>query len=992
MSTGKGGSGSSEGWYERPGDAERAKLRPVLELLDDQKPRLALKGVDGVLKKWPRSLRAATLRALCLARMGSTAESVAAAERVLACAPRDPELLSLLLLVLRPAGLAARVTPCYAAAWQQPGADAAVGEALFLCHVRDRDYVAQQQLIGQLAARFPRAPTPFLWWRVASLYAQARLVVVPSPPAGSATTTAAAAATAETGADGRYANTRLLALCEVLAARLLADGQMRTAGEAALYVAVLRDLRRDARLVELLEEEEGAARPRSTVAALMPLRVERLEVLAEAHEHLAHWARARAVYATLLRLPAAHRNWRHFEGLVRCAVAGDAVAAARALLAELRAARVERGVLLAEVELETRLSCGGGAAGAESAEDEGTARVCRALCTYAQHVCTKPACAVDLRPYVHELVAVRGMAPAALVAQLREACGACPSASDGDASEEEEKRPLEELCKEAFFFAVERMAGVHAGLDDAALEGVLRKMLRVYCAVLAREAPRDGAPSSADELAVVAAATFADVHARTGEEALLLEAACFLEEVLARTANNAQARLALIGVYTRLGALDGALAHFGSAYMGIKGVLLESCAHLVLPAAVAHCNAGGAAARLCAQVLAVHHENHTAVPEQLVQGYAAGAYVQTVDIARFHARLRRSALQRCALVERCLAQFLALAPADYAAAFARAGSIERLPPPVCAPADLDATTSDTRAALAAALAPVARGTPARPARTPPAFLMPSALARREAAAHVLLAAVALSSASDTAAADADLAAAVRTLDGALEDYNSDQDKDKDSSKSLAERIANTSLGDADAMERHCWDLFAAIAHFAVLAVSEGEGSEGNEESEKQLDETAAALEEAFAAVRAAVGADGAALVHTDFDAGCRALAALVTQGVCWGSVLLVAAARRVAGRGGRAAQRAAGVRTALGALAADLHGRALPALAQRLFRDPACAAAVNARLADPARAHVPAGFVARDAAADRVTAVLESRGSSLVAIIQSMSGLVATSF
>ena len=55
-------------------------------------------------------------------------------------------------------------------------------------------------------------------------------------------------------------------------------------------------------------------------------------------------------------------------------------------------------------------------------------------------------------------------------------------------------------------------------------------------------------------------------------------------------------------------------------------------------------------------------------------------------------------------------------------------------------------------------------------------------------------------------------------------------------------------------------------------------------------------------------------------------------------------------------------------------------------------AAVRAAVADPARAHVPAGFVARDAAADRVTAINESRGTSLVAIIQSMSGLVATSF
>lgn len=984
-------SGKNEGYYERPSDPERAKLRPVLELLDDQKPRLALKSVDGVLKKWPRSLRALALRALCLARMGSTAESVAAAERVLACAPRDPELLSLLLLVLRPAGLAARLTPLYEAAWLHGGTPE-LGEALFLCHVRDRNYAAQQQLIGQLATRFPHARTPFLWWRVASLYAQARLVVPSSSTASTGTATTGEdkerEVKQETGADGRYANVRLLGLCEVLAARLLADGQMRTAHEAELYVAILRDLRRDARLVELLEEADGGA-PRSTVAALLPLRVERLEVLAEAHEHLAHWARARAIYETLLRMPEAHRNWRHFQGLVRCVVAlreaeaETAVATARAFLAELRAVRADRGVLLAALELETRV---GGA--------DATDRVRAALCEYARHFCSKPACAVDVRPYLRELVVVRGVAPDALVTQLREACG-CPTPAGTTASsaeeEEEEKRPLEELCKEVFFIEVERMVGLHAAQDVGALESTLRAVLRVYCAVLAREAPRDGAPSSADELAVLAAATFADVWARTGDEALLFEAACFLEEVLARTPNNAQARLALIGVYTRLGALDGALAHFGSAYMGVKGVLLESCAHLVVhDAAVVHCNAGDSAARLFAQVLAVHHENHTAVPEQLVQGYAAGAYVPAVDIARFHGRLRRSALQRYVLTERCLAQYLSLAPADYAAAFAR---LDGLPAPACPLADLDCTTSDTRAALADDLAPVGRDdcedSKDNHARTrtrrPPAFLTVAAIARREAAARVLLAAGALArsaSATGTAGAE-DLAAAVRALDAALAPEI--DATDAAARATLAARIAETDLAGApDVAERHAWELFAAVAHFAVLAVTTTEG-EGND---AECDAAAAAVQDALAAVRAAV--DGAPL--GDFGALCRALAAVVTQGVCWASVLLVAAVRGAAGRGARGAARAGGVRAALVDAAAHLHGRALPALAQTLFRDPARAAAVNARFADPARAHVPAGFVARDAAADRVTAINESRGTSLVAIIQSMSGLVATSF
>ena len=964
---------TKEEFHEQPSDAERAKLRPVLELLDEQKPRLALKAVDGVLKRWPGSLRAQTLRALCLARLGDAAASVAAAERVIAHSPRDPELLNLLLLVLRPAGLAARVTPLYAAAWQHASGPAAeaVGEALFLCHVRDRDYAAQQQLVGTLAARFPRARAPFLWWRVASLYAQAHLAHAPS---GSASSSTASSSTAPAP------DARLLGLCEVLAARLLADGKMRAAGEAELYVAVLRDLHRDARLLELLEgkgesDAEIAARPPTTVAALLPRNVERLEAVAEAHEHLAQWARACAVYAALLRMPAAHRNWRHFQGLVRCACADPAtLPTVRAALAELHTARVERGVLLAELELETRLAGAGG----------DTERMRRRLCQYAEHVCTKPACAVDLRPYLRELIVARGVGPADLVAQLREACK-CPPLPGGQegGAKGEEQLPLQDLCKQAFFFAVERIAGVHERLEVTRLEETLRAMLRVYTAVLEREKVQDGAPSAADELAVVAAATFEDVATRAGTEAVLFEAAAFLEEVLARTPNNAQARLALVRVHARLGALDCALAHYERAYMGVKGVLHESCAHLVVhDAAVAHCNAGGAGARLLAHVLRVHHENATQVPEQVVQGVVAGAYVQAVEIARFHGRLRRSALQRYALVERCLAQCLSLAPADYRAACAGLQGLPALPGAL---ADLDCTTSDTRASILVDLAPVgsaedasgACGPDAPAPRPTPPFLTREAIGLREAAARVLVAA---------SSASADLPQTVRDLDAAL--GAALPETSTGSSSSLAEAIAATDLGDAEKVERHCWHLFASAAHYVVLALA---NPDEKKEKEGEIDAKAKALEEAMQAMgamvaRAAEEADRV-LAHTDFRACCRSLAAVVTQGVCWCSVLLVAAAARLGTQ-----RHAAALRGTLVTVAAALHGRALPALAQRVCRDPAGAAAVNALFADAAHGHLPAGFVAPEAAADRVAAVREARGASLVAYIQSMSGLVAASF
>jgi len=284
----KGGKKSTkEQYYEVPSDPERAKLRPVLELLDEQHPKNALKAIDTVLKKWPQSLFALTLRALCLSRCGDSAESIVQADNVMSHHPTHPDILRFLMMVLRPAGLTDRATELYEASWEKYSTSEEVGEALFMCYVRGRNYEKQQSFIGQLISKFPKSKNPYTWWRVASIYSQARFV----RPEG--------AQSADVGADGAFVNKKLLGLCEVMTSMLIKNNQMKTSNQAEFYITVLRDQGKYEAVADLLEDPKEGEKL-SLVASLIHLDTERLEALADAHEHLKHWNRASEIYQQLL--------------------------------------------------------------------------------------------------------------------------------------------------------------------------------------------------------------------------------------------------------------------------------------------------------------------------------------------------------------------------------------------------------------------------------------------------------------------------------------------------------------------------------------------------------------------------------------------------------------------------------------------------------------------------------------------------------------------
>jgi len=213
-----------------------------------------------------------------------------------------------------------------------------------------------------------------------------------------------------------------------------------------------------------------------------------------------------------------------------------------------------------------------------------------------------------------------------------------------------------------------------------------------------------------------------------------------------------------------------------------------------------------------------------------------------------------------------------------------------------------------------------------------------------------------------------------------------------SGKDLADRISKADICDAETIEKLSWALFLAVAHFSTLAIHAK--ATGSDSKADELNSVAASLKEALVAMKALAerSVDTASLTKICFGTSVRAISSLVTQAVCWNSVMLVSVAKFLNGSHTHAEELAVDLRTALLDFARCLHGKTLPTISQRVFRDEGYAKSVNELFTDRSKAHIPDGFIKNGVSAERVESILTSRGSSLVAIIESMSGFVAASF
>jgi len=739
--------------------AEERKLRAGWEALDEQNPKAALKVAAAVLKKRPASQPARALKAVALMRLASTAgdaaarsEAEAIADELLKEAPTDEGVIYALVQVEKHAGHPERTTPLYQALWDRDPGNESAAQKVFLSYVRESNYDQQQRVVTQMLARFPASPQ-LPWWRCASLYCRA--AATPLDPAK---------------------RTQLLTLCEALVRRAAIDeGRVKTAPQAEFVARVLADLGRWELLATLLL-------PDGPLGRCWICAEEREAARADALLRSEQWPAARDAFAALLRLPATLMNWDHLVGyveataqLARKAADDDArsklLAEAKAFLEELCSVattnNVNRGPFLALAELEKRTATG-------------SDTLLAALTEFVARFSTKPSCALDVRPYVEELVLRRGVARGDLAKRLEAAA----------LSHRAQQHSESAIHSRIFVQELQRMLGLHASPAD--MLNAANTALELFDSSTPGE---HGAPSAGDEAVLLCYAALLD-HARSTQSVVpLYDAAAALEAALARNENACQARLCLIDCYLRLGALRPAAQNMWSKVLGIKNILVESVSHILVGEGERHGDLQGFASSLLDAILALHHENEALVPENALQAYTAGTYAKVAEFFRFRSRMQRSLLLAYARTESLLVRLPGIAPTP-AAATARLAAIKLVDlPPMPSPtdggdalectADLDATLFTQWDAIPA------------PAKQIPPFLVIDRIRLRRCALRILAAAAR----SDVQSLPAECAALLSAM--------------------AAAGIATVAAADVTTgnLEAAAWTLFAQAVQMAVAGVA-----------------------------------------------------------------------------------------------------------------------------------------------------------------------------
>eukprot|EP00727_Mastigamoeba_balamuthi_P012269 m51a1_g7665 putative N-alpha-acetyltransferase (879) ;mRNA; r:453932-457723 len=417
------------------------------------------------------------------------------------------------------------------------------------------------------------------------------------------------------------ATQKLAGLCEILMKKALDEHRLTQRSEAELYVEILEVVGKHAAIAELFADG-GRLAPLYEQQARLELRAEALH---KAGDHAA----ARAAFADLLLRKESRLNWLFFKGYL------EATERAAAATGEAAA-----GPWLAAVDLEKR-------AGSPAPVVLGRME------TYVSRYVQKPTCAADMRPYMAHVLSL-GATPREVQQALSQSPGTSARASEFF------------VRLSVFHHQLRRMLGFHKELRPEQARSAFGEVVEEYeKAVAAFPHKSSKTPNNADDLLLIAHSLAVDAYKQTRDASALVADAAALEAGIARSENNLQIRMALVEVYRELEASRGVMAHFTDKNLGVKHVMVETLAPLVLDALLRLCD-WGAAYDLMNTVAAVHGEHRAQVPEFMLQclpGEGSSPaqqsnYVKFVEMDGFRRRMRCSALLAASRTENVLMHLL----------------------------------------------------------------------------------------------------------------------------------------------------------------------------------------------------------------------------------------------------------------------------------------------------------------------------------------------
>ncbi|KAL2099939.1 hypothetical protein ACEWY4_004333 [Coilia grayii] len=599
-------------------------LTDSYDYLDNGQNKLAIQQADKLLKKHKDLHCAKVLKAIGLQRTGRQEEAFSLAQEVTVLEPTDDNSLQALTILYREMHRPELVTKLYEAAVRKVPSSEEYHSHLFMAYARVGEYKKMQQAGMALYKIVPK--NPYYFWSVMSLLMQAI-----------------------SAQDEKLAQTMFLPLAERMVEKMVKEEKIEAEAEVQLYFMILERL---GKCVEALEVLRGPLGDKLT--SELQCRENKCMLL---YRRLEQWTECNALsLKLLLKNP---DDWQFYlsyfdslfhlidqswtppsegqhcaEGEVHNAVSqAVCFVEERVRAEEEKEQRPLRGPYLSRLELIRRLR----ERGLSEATQLGDPL--ELMVQYFGKFGDKPCCITDLRIFLDLLQ------PDQHVQFTNRLMEGVPlnSGEEGEgeggaaAGLPSDTRALQRhLC----VTQLTRNLGLHHALDTPAKMQLITHLKAHY-----QHGLQFGKSCLKTELqfsdmyCLMAAHVFIDLWMESGDEAMLWQSVCVLEEGLTHSPSNAQFKLLLLLLFCRLGAFEPVVDLYTS--LDAKHVQHDTIGYLLTRYAEA-LGQFAAASQSCNFSLRFFHSNQKDTSEYIIQAYKYGAFEKIPEFIAFRTRLNHS--------------------------------------------------------------------------------------------------------------------------------------------------------------------------------------------------------------------------------------------------------------------------------------------------------------------------------------------------------------
>ncbi|XP_076139980.1 N-alpha-acetyltransferase 25, NatB auxiliary subunit [Alosa pseudoharengus] len=608
---------AARGHVQDPNDR---RLRPIYDYLDNGNNKMAIQQADKLLKKHKDLHCAKVLKAIGLQRTGRQEEAFSLAQEVAVLEPTDDNSLQALTILYREMHRPELVTKLYEAAVRKVPSSEEYHSHLFMAYARVGEYKKMQQAGMALYKIVPK--NPYYFWSVMSLLMQAI-----------------------SAQDEKLAQTMFLPLAERMVEKMVKEEKIEAEAEVQLYFMILERLGKCVEALEVLRGPLGdkltsELQCRENKCMLLYRRLERWpECNALSHKLLQKnpddWQFYLLYFDSLFHL--IDQSWTPPSEGEHCAEGEvhNAVAQAVSFVEECvcgedgKEQRPLRGPYLSRLELIRRLR----ERGLPEASQLGDPL--ELMVQYFGKFGDKPCCITDLKIFLDLLQ------PDEHVQFTNRLMEAVPLGSgEGGGAAAGFPGDTRALQRHLCVTQLSRTLGLHHALDtNGKLQLITQLKAHYQHGLQFGKSCLKTELQFSDMYCLMAAHVYIDLWMETGDETMLWQSVCVLEEGLTNSPSNAQFKLLLLLLFCRIGAFEPVVDLYTS--LDAKHVQHDTIGYILTRYAEA-LGQFAAASQSCNFSLRFFHSNQKDTSEYIIQAYKYGAFEKIPEFIAFRTRLNHS--------------------------------------------------------------------------------------------------------------------------------------------------------------------------------------------------------------------------------------------------------------------------------------------------------------------------------------------------------------